>query len=148
MEETWAAGLYSRGQSEERGGPCLPSLPEHVPTRKRQQQLERERKPWGCCQGAIFCSGYQIDKGHLAKLSIQVTGVVHAKERNCEKACCGSTKRSSGRQSIWTKQVPSAAWDHILKSFLCTGHSKHPLPTTQAKTLHVDITRWSTLISD
>ena len=25
-----------------------------------------------------------------------------------------------------------------------TGHSKHPLPTTQEKTLHVDITRWST----
>ena len=24
-----------------------------------------------------------------------------------------------------------------------TGHSKHPLPTTQGKTLHMDITRWS-----
>ena len=24
------------------------------------------------------------------------------------------------------------------------GHSKHPLPTTQEKTLHIDITRWST----
>ena len=26
----------------------------------------------------------------------------------------------------------------------CTGHSKHPLPTTQEKTLHIYITRWST----
>ena len=25
-----------------------------------------------------------------------------------------------------------------------TGHSKHPVPTTQEKTLHMDITRWST----
>ena len=25
-----------------------------------------------------------------------------------------------------------------------TGHGKHPLPTTQEKTLHVDITRWPT----
>ena len=25
----------------------------------------------------------------------------------------------------------------------CIGHSKHPLPTTQEKTLHMDITRWS-----
>ena len=25
-----------------------------------------------------------------------------------------------------------------------TGHSKHPLPTTQEKTLHMDITRWPT----
>ena len=30
----------------------------------------------------------------------------------------------------------------------CTGHSKHPLPTTQENTVHVDITRWSTPKSD
>ena len=30
----------------------------------------------------------------------------------------------------------------------CTGHGKHPLPTTQEKTLHMDITRWSILKSD
>ena len=29
-----------------------------------------------------------------------------------------------------------------------TGHSKHRLPMTQEKTLHVDITRWSTPKSD
>ena len=28
------------------------------------------------------------------------------------------------------------------------GHSKHPLPTTQEKTLHMDITRWSIAKSD
>src|SRR5574337_1299356 len=30
----------------------------------------------------------------------------------------------------------------------CSGHSKHPLPTTQEKTLHMDITRWSTPKTD
>ena len=30
----------------------------------------------------------------------------------------------------------------------CTGHSEYPLPTTQEKTLHMDITRWSTPKSD
>ena len=30
----------------------------------------------------------------------------------------------------------------------CTAHSKHPLPTTLEKTLHMDITRWSTPKSD
>ena len=30
----------------------------------------------------------------------------------------------------------------------CTGHSKHPLPTTQEKTLHMNNTRWSILKSD
>ena len=29
-----------------------------------------------------------------------------------------------------------------------TGCRKHPLPTTQEKTLHMDITRWSVLKSD
>ena len=29
-----------------------------------------------------------------------------------------------------------------------TGRSKHPLPTTQEKTIHMDMTRWSTLKSD
>ena len=29
-----------------------------------------------------------------------------------------------------------------------TGHSKHPLPTTKEKTLHMDITKWSTPKSD
>ena len=29
-----------------------------------------------------------------------------------------------------------------------TGHSKHPLPTAQETTLHMDITRWSILKSD
>ena len=30
----------------------------------------------------------------------------------------------------------------------CTGHSQHPLLTTQEKTLHMDITRWSIPKSD
>ena len=30
----------------------------------------------------------------------------------------------------------------------CTSHSKHPLPTMQENTLHMDITRWSTPKSD
>src|SRR5574340_1710262 len=30
----------------------------------------------------------------------------------------------------------------------CTGHNKHPLPTTQEKTLYMDITRWSKSKSD
>ena len=29
----------------------------------------------------------------------------------------------------------------------CTGHSKHPLPTTQEKTLHAGISKWSILKS-
>ena len=31
---------------------------------------------------------------------------------------------------------------------ICTGHSKHPLSTSQEKTLHMDVTRWSIPKSD
>ena len=45
--------------------------------------------------------------------------------------------------------VQNEAWQRIIElPRERTGHSKHPLPTTQEKTLHMDITRWSTLKSD
>ena len=54
----------------------------------------------------------------------------------------------SNRQ-IWpwsTKQSRAKANRVLLRE--PTGHSKHPLPTTQEKILHMDITRWSILKSD
>ena len=45
-----------------------------------------------------------------------------------------------------TKQSRSKAYRVLPREH--TGHSKYPLPTTQEKTLHMDITRWLTLKSD
>ena len=60
----------------------------------------------------------------------------------------GSQETQSNRQ-IW---LWSAKWSrekaNRVSSREHTGHSKHPLPTTQEKTLYMDITRWSTLKSD
>ena len=54
----------------------------------------------------------------------------------------------SNRQ-IW---LWSAEWSRVKAKWVlqreCTGHSKHSLPTTQEKSLHMDITRWPTLKSD
>ena len=47
----------------------------------------------------------------------------------------------------WSTEWSSAKANRVLPREH-TGHSKHPLPTTQEKTLHMDITRWSTLKSD
>ena len=44
--------------------------------------------------------------------------------------------------------VQNEAGQRLIDSAKRTGHSKHPLPTTQEKTLHMDITRWSILKSD
>ena len=62
------------------------------------------------------------------------------------------------KESPYVSTVPKGfhvakAWSCLWFSFLfptsrvlpreCTGHSKHPLPTTQEKALHMDITRVS-----
>ena len=47
----------------------------------------------------------------------------------------------------WNTELSRAKTNRVLPR-KCTGHSKHPLPTTQEKTLHMDITRWSTPKSD
>ena len=48
---------------------------------------------------------------------------------------------------LWNTEWSRAKANRVLPRE-CTGHSKHPLPTTEEKTLHMDITRWSTLKSD
>ena len=47
----------------------------------------------------------------------------------------------------WTTEWSRAKANRVLPRE-CTGCRKHPLPTTQEKTLHMDITRWSTPKSD
>ena len=39
----------------------------------------------------------------------------------------------------WSRAKANRVWPRE-----CTGHSKHPFSTTQGKTLHMDITQWST----
>ena len=54
---------------------------------------------------------------------------------------------SNGQIWPWTTEWSRSKANRGLRREL-TGHSKHPLPTTQDKTLHMDITRWSTPKSD
>ena len=64
---------------------------------------------------------------------------------------CKSRKSRNTRSNrqIWPWNVEgSRAKTNRILPRKCTGPSKHPLPTTQEKTLHVDFTRWSTLKSD
>ena len=47
----------------------------------------------------------------------------------------------------WSTERSRAKANRVLQRE-CTGHSRHPLPKSQKKTLHMDITRWSTPKSD
>ena len=61
---------------------------------------------------------------------------------------CKSRKSSPGNtwnnRQIWpwSTEWSKAKANRVLPRE-CTGHSKHSPPTTQEKTLHMDITRWS-----
>ena len=59
------------------------------------------------------------------------------------------TRNTWSKRQIWpwSTEWSRAKANRILPREL-TGHSKHPFPTTQEKTLHMDITRWPTLKSD
>ena len=47
----------------------------------------------------------------------------------------------------WSTEWSRAKTNRVLPR-KCTGHNKHPLPTTQETTLHMDITRWPILKAD
>ena len=64
--------------------------------------------------------------------------------------CKGRKSRntwSNGQIWPWTTEWSRAKANKVLPRE-CTGHSKHSLPTTQEKTLYMDITRWSVPKSD
>ena len=73
--------------------------------------------------------------------TLSITSILECKSRK-------SRNTWSNRQIWpWSTEWSRAKANRVLPGE-CTGHSKHPLPTTQEKTLHMDITRWSTPKSD
>ena len=70
----------------------------------------------------------------------------HHKELECKSRKSRDTW--SNRQIWpWSTKWSRAKVNRVLPRE-CTDHSKHPLPTTQEKTLHMDIIRWSIPKSD
>ena len=86
------------------------------------------------------------DLQDLLELTPQKRCPFHYRGLECKSR---KSRNTWGNRQIWTWNTEwSRAKTNRVLSRKCTGHSKHPLPTTQEKTLHVDITRWSTPKSD
>ena len=60
----------------------------------------------------------------------------------------GGSQETPGVTGKFGLGVQNEARQRLIAFCQETGHSKHPLPTTQEKTLHMDITRRSTPQSD
>ena len=65
----------------------------------------------------------------------------HYRELECKSR---KSRNTWGNRQIWPWNMErSRAKTNRVLPRKCTDHSKHPLPTTQEKTLHMDIIRWS-----
>ena len=70
----------------------------------------------------------------------------HHRGRECKSKKSRNTW-SNGQIWPWNTEWSRAKANRVLPRER-TGHSKHTFPTTQEKTLHMDVTRWSTPKSD
>ena len=66
----------------------------------------------------------------------------HYRGLECKSRKSGNTW-SNKQICPWSSEWSRAKDNRVLPRE-CIGYSKHPLPTTQEKTLHMDITRWLT----
>ena len=89
---------------------------------------------------------FQEDLQDLLELTPPKRCPFHYRRLECKSR---KPRNTWGNRQIWPWNTE---WSRVKANRVlpreCTGHSKHPLPTTQEKTLYMDITRWSTPKSD
>ena len=96
-----------------------------------------------CCRSWIWTVRW---KPVRSRNNTQKRCPFHYRRLECKSRKSRNTQ--SNRQICPWSTEWSRAKAHRVLPRECTGHSKHPLPTTQEKTLHMDIARWSTPKSD
>ena len=87
------------------------------------------------------------DPGRLQSMGLPRVG--HSFDHRGLECKSGKSRDTWSNRQIWYWSV---IWRRAKANTVipreCSDHSKYPLPTTQEKTLHMDITRWSILKSD
>ena len=86
------------------------------------------------------------DLRDLLELTLPKRCPIHYKGLECKTR---ESRDTWSNRQIWpwsTKRSRTKANGALPRE--CTGHSKHPLLTTQERILHTDITRWSKQKSD
>ena len=86
------------------------------------------------------------DLQDLLELTSKKRCLFHCRGLECKSR---KSKNTWSNRKIWPWRTEgSRAKANRVLPRECTGQSKNPLPTTQEKTLHMDIIRWSTPKSD
>ena len=102
--------------------------------------------PWPAMLNKLKWNAFYEDLQDLLELTCKKRSPLHY--RGLEWQGRKSKDTWSNRQIWpWNTEWSRPKTNRVLPR-KCTGHNKHPLPTTQEKTLHMDITRWSISKSD
>ena len=80
--------------------------------------------------------------------TLRLTGLISMLSKGLSGVFSSTTVRRQQFHSNKFSSLQQQFLDNRVLPRECTGHSKHPLSTTQEKTLQTDITRWSMLKSD
>ena len=114
-------------------------------------------KPFTITDIQVYASTSNIEEAEVAKFYEDLQDLLEITPKKDvlfiigdwnAKAGSQETPRVTGKFGLGLQNEYSRAKANRVLPRECTGHSKHPLPTTQEKTLHMDVTRWSTPKSD
>ena len=131
-----------------------------VQSQKWQNDLCFQGKPFNITVIQVYAQKTIVKEAEVERIYKDLQDLLELTSKKKKKKRCpfhhreleSKSKKSrntwSNRQLWpWSAEWSKAKADGVLPRER-TGHSKHPLPTTQEKTLHMDITRWSILKSD
>ena len=119
--------------------------------------LPGESQGWGSLGAAVY--GVTQSQTRLKQLSSSSSSSTRPSRTNTQKRCPfhhrGLEWKSRKSRDTWSNRqvwLWSTKWSRVKANRILprerTGHIKHPLPTTQETTLHMDITKWSITKSD
>ena len=125
-------------------------------TKTAEWSLHFQGKPFNSTVIQVYAP---TTNAEAAEVGIVLWRPIRPSRTNTQKGCPfhhrGLECKSRKPRDIWTNRQIwpwNEEWSWAKTNRVlprkCTGHSKHPLPTTQEKTLHMDITRCSIPKSD
>ena len=105
-------------------------------------------KPFSITVIQVYAPTSNAEEAEVEQLYEDLQGLLEITPKNDVLFLIGDWNAKAGTQETpgvtgkFGLGVQNEAGQRLIEFCECTGHSKHPLPTTQEKTLHMDITRW------
>ena len=121
----------------------------------RMISVRFQGKPFNITVIQVYAPTSNTEEAEVERFCEDLQDLLELTQKRCTFHCRGLECKSRKSRNTWSNRQIwpwSTEWSRAKANRVltreCTGHSKHPLPTTQEKTLHMDITRWWCLKSD